>query len=189
MAASSYRLGGLGSDTISDATGQLHVHLSCPHLPALLHRAMTAATCLVTASPTGLSAGRQQRQPSHSFSRCSGEEESPSICTGTSVISVPSPQEHVWRQPQSSLRLWTGDRQDKETRLLVSLPELFRAQSILTQDSKAVWVNSWESHEQTQERTTSAESSACCHHPQRQSWVSAMHGKPCPQSWETVLLT
>lgn len=61
MAASSYRLGGLGSDTISDATGQLHVHLSCPHLPALLHRAMTAATCLVTASPTGLSAGRQQR--------------------------------------------------------------------------------------------------------------------------------
>lgn len=50
MAASSYRLGGLGSDTISDATGQLHVHLSCPHLPALLHRAMTAATCLVTFS-------------------------------------------------------------------------------------------------------------------------------------------
>lgn len=186
MAASSYRLGGLGSDTISDATGQLHVHLSCPHLPALLHRAMTAATCLVTASPTGRSAGRQQRTTQPFLFQMQWRGREPlhlhrNIChfcaipTGTCVGAAPVILEAVDRGQTRQ-----GDR------LLVSLPELFRAQSILTQDSKAVWVNSWESHEQTQERTTSAESSARCHHPQRQSWVSAMHGKVCPQSWETL---
>lgn len=158
---------------------------------AQLHRAMTEATCLVTVSPTGLGVlGGSKGQPSHSFSRCSGEERAPPSApqlyllssSRNIVISVPSPQERVWGQPQSCLwRLRTGHRKvpGKEIGLLVSLPELLRAQSVLTQDSKAIWANSWESHEQ---RITSGDSSACHHHPQRQSWGSAVHGKPCPQS-------
>lgn len=120
---------------------------------------------LVTASPTGLRVlGGSKGQASHSFSRCSGEKEKPSI------------HRNVCGGNPSLWRLWTGQRQaqGKESGLLLSLPELFRAQFLLTQDSKAVWANSRESHEQTQERTTSGHSSAHCHHPQGQSLVSAM---------------
>lgn len=119
---------------------------------AQLPRAMTAATCLVTASPTGLSAGRKRRRSQQLLLQMQWRGRDPLHLRRNVVISVPSPQEPVWGQPQSSLwRWWTGHRpaQGTENRLLVSLPELLRAQSILTQDSKAIWVNSWESHEQT----------------------------------------
>lgn len=181
MAASSYKTGRAQcSDTISGATGQLHVHLSCLHHPALgdaqLQRAMTAATCLVTASPSGLRVmGASTGQASHSFSRYSGEEESPSIHTGmcvgaTSVILVEAVDRTKTSTGQGD---WAACVLTGALKGPVRLDAGF--QSHLSQF-----------HEQTQERTTSVHSSARCHHPQRQSSVSAMHGKPCPQSWDAL---
>lgn len=60
-------------------------------------------------------------------------------------------------------RTQTSTRHGDQHRLLVSLPELLRAQSILTQDSKASWVNSWESHEQSGKDHISVQHTAITH--------------------------
>lgn len=164
------------SDTISGAPGQLHVHLSCLHHPAL--GAMTAAPV----SPQGEECWEEAKHKPAIPSPGAVERKRAPPCTQERchlcAILPEQPQPSLWR-------LWAGHRQaqGRETELLVSLPELLSAQSVLTQGSKAIWLNSWESHEQT-----GKDSSAGCQHPQRQSPVPAVHGQPCPQSWQSVLL-